>query len=346
MVVEKWWWHGYVAYGFGDRKFKGKGEVFYLPKKDPRQYFFASYVNDLDFGQNYYGEVSQDNIFALAIRKKGIPIKFLKVEEKRLEFFNETRSGFSTLLAVTHKQYTPLRNLPPKDSFAIAGASPLATAEVALRLRFAYLEKFLESTFFRTSLGSPYPIAEVTVARGISGIFNSGYDYTKLSASVSDYISIPPVGNISFQVYGGKTFGTLPYVLLDIAPGNELYYYNKYAFNMMNRFEFIHDQFAGINFEHNIGNGIFRLLPKLKFRQFYTVKTLWGSLNEKNRELNFVDGHNFQTLNGKTYLEVGTGIDNILRFIRIDCVWRLLPQSNIKEATKRFGVFGSFRLTF
>ncbi len=343
---KKWWWHGYLAYGFGDRRFKGKGEVFYLPKKDPRQYFFASYVNDLDFGQNYYGEVSQDNIFALAIRKQGIPIKFLKVEEKRLEFFNETRSGFSTLLAMTHKQYTPLRNLPPKDSFAIPGASPLTTAEIALRLRFAYLEKFLESTFFRTSLGSPYPIVELTVAQGVSGILRSGYNYTKLSGSVSDYISIPPLGNISFQVYGGKTFGTLPYVLLDIAPGNELYYYNKYAFNMMNRFEFIHDQFAGINFEHNIGNGIFRLIPKLKFRQFYTVKTLWGSLNEKNRELNFVDGHNFQTLDGKTYLEVGTGIDNILRFIRIDCVWRLLPQSNIKEATKRFGVFGSFRLTF
>ena len=42
----------------------------------------------------------------------------------------------------------------------------------------------------------------------------------------------PPFGNIFYYVYGGKTFGTLPYVLLDIAPGNELYYYNKYAFNI------------------------------------------------------------------------------------------------------------------
>ena len=154
------------------------------------------------------------------------------------------------------------------------------------------------------------------------------------------------MGNISFQVYGGKTFGTLPYVLLDIAPGNELYYYNKYAFNMMNRYEFIHDEFAGVNFEHNIGNGIFRLIPKLKFRQFWTVKTLWGSLSDANKALNFKEGNTFQTLDGKTYMEIGTGVDNILRVFRVDFIWRVLPNSLPNGTTKKFGVFGSFRLAF
>ena len=97
----------------------------------------------------------------------------------------------------------------------------------------------------------------------------------------------------------GKTFGTLPYTLLDIAPGNELYYYNKYAFNMMNRYEFIHDQYAGINFEHNIGNGIFRFFPKLKFRQFWTAKTLWGSLSDANKALNFKAGTYFSNIGWK-----------------------------------------------
>lgn len=84
------------------------------------------------------------------------------------------------------------------------------------------------------------------------------------------------MGNISVLAYAGKTFGTVPYILLDIAPGNELYYYNKYSFNMMNRWEYIHDQYAGLNIEHNIGNGIFRLFPKLRFRQFWTAKNLVG----------------------------------------------------------------------
>jgi hypothetical protein len=342
-----WWWHWYLAYGFDDKKLKGKAELFYLPQKHPRRYWYASYTNDLDYGQNYYGEVSSDNVFALAIRKPNIPIKFIKIEEKRFEFFNEHRSGLSELIAVTHKGYTPLQNIPSKDSFpSFTGRSPLTTFEVSLRLRFAYLERFLENSFFRTSLGSPYPIGDIYVSRGIAGVLKSNYNYTKVSASISDYIKIPPLGSISFQVYGGKTFGTLPYVLLDIAPGNELHYYNKYAFNMMNRYEFIHDKYAGINFEHNVGNGIFRLFPKLKLRQLWTVKTLWGSLTEENKAYNFKQGNTFQTLNGKTYMEIGTGVDNILHVFRVDFIWRVLPSTLPDGNTKKFGVFGSFRLTF
>lgn len=344
---KRWWWHGYLAYGFGDKKLKGQGELFFLPKKHPRLYLYGSYINDLDFGQNYFGEVTQDNIFALALRKKNIPAKFIKLNEKRFEFFNETPAGFSTLLTATHKSYTPLKNLLLKDSFVTAdNGNPLTSAEVSLRLRFAYLEKFVENQFFRTSLGSPYPIGELTITKGISGVFKSNYDYTKVSASISDYVKIPPFGTISYMIYGGKTFGTLPYVLLDIAPGNELYYYNQYAFNLMNRYEFIHDRYAGINFEHNVGNGIFRLFPKLKFRQFWTAKVLWGSLSESNRILNFKEGNTFQTLDGKTYLEMGTGIDNILHVLRLDFVWRILPTRLAKADAQHFGIFGSFRLSF
>jgi hypothetical protein len=344
---KRWWWHGYLAYGFGDKKLKGKAELFYLPKKHPRLYLFGSYTNDIDWGQSYYGEVTQDNVFALAVRKKNVPVKYLKVNEKRFEFFNETRFGLSTLFAATSRNYLPLRNLIPKDSFdAVPGRSPLNTFEVSLKIRFAYLEKFLETTFFRTSLGSPYPITELYLTRGVSGILASNYDYTKISASVSDYFTIPPFGSISYYIYGGKTFGTLPYMLLDIAPGNELYYYNKYAFNMMNRWEFVHDRYASINIEHNIGNGLFRMFPKLRFRQFWTAKALWGSLSDANRALNFKQGHSFQTLDGRTYLELGTGVDNIFKVFRLDFIWRVLPATLAKSNDKTFGIFGSFRLVF
>jgi hypothetical protein len=115
---------------------------------------------------------------------------------------------------------------------------------------------------------------------------------------------------------------------------------------MMNRYEFISDKYAGVQLEHNIGNGIFRFFPKLHFRQFWTAKALWGSLGKENIALNFKGANNFQTLNGRTYLELGTGIDNILRVFRIDFIWRVLPSSINKINDKTFGVFGSFRLAF
>ncbi len=341
------WLHTYLAYGFGDKKFKGKAEALYLLNRHPRTFIYGSYTNDLDFGQNYYGEITSDNIFALAIRKPNVPFKYMNVEEKRIEFFKETQSGFSIYPAILHKVFTPLKNLPLKDSFSASGnGNPLTTFEITTRIRFAYLEKFIENNFFRSSLGSPYPITELYITKGISGFFHSNYNYTKISASIYDYFKIPPFGSIYFNVFGGKTFGTLPYVLLDIHPGNELYYYNKYAFNMMNRYEFISDKYAGVHIEHNIGNGIFRLIPKLHFRQFWTAKALWGSLRDENIALNFKNGNTFQTLNGKTYLELGTGIDNILRVFRIDFIWRVLPSSIKKAGDKNFGVFGSFRLSF
>lgn len=339
--------HTYLAYGFGDKKLKGMAEAFFLPKKSPRMYLYGSFTNDLDFGQNYYGEVTSDNIFALAIRKKNVLVKNIKVNEKRLEFFNETLPWLSNLISVTHKTTLPLRNLLPVDSFPVSGKGEAFTNfEVSLRLRFAYLERFLESHFYRTSLGSAYPIGEINFSHGFAGVLKSSYDYSKISVNVSDNMKIPPLGNISWLVYAGKTFGTLPYILLDIAPGNELYYYNKYAFNMMNRWEFIHDKYAGVNVEHNIGNGIFRLFPKLRFRQFWTAKALWGSLTDANKALNFKQGNNFQSLNGNTYLELGTGIDNIFHVFRIDFVWRVLPSTLPKVGDKTFGVFGSFRVAF
>ncbi|HUQ97477.1 MAG TPA: DUF5686 family protein [Chitinophagaceae bacterium] len=270
--------------------------------------------------------------------------------KKKLEYLHEWRNGFSVRLTGDHRNFEPLKNLPPKDIFtATSKTGVLATSEVSVRLRYAFLERFLESTFNRISLGSVYPIVDFRYIKGLSSVFNSGFDYHKLSLSVSDYVKAAPYGDVYYNVFAGQTFGTLPYMLLDVAPGNEIYYYNKYAFNLMNRYEYIHDKFAGFNVEHNFGNGLFRFIPltrKLKFRQFWTAKGMWGSLSEANRKLNFNNGTPFQSLDGRTYLELGTGVDNIFKVLRLDFIWRPLPDTKLKTGNNRFGVFGSFRVTF
>jgi hypothetical protein len=345
----KYIFHGYAAYGFGDQKWKGEFDGMRLFKKHPRMYLYGSYLNDFDYGQNYYDEISSDNIFALAIRKNNVPIKFIRLREERLDFFKEWEPGLSVLLSTRRKEYTPVRNLPGANFFITKDGNTFNSFETSIRFRFAYLEKFIEKTFSRYSLGSPLPIVEVKYTKGISNLLNSNYDYHKISGGISDYTTIPPFGSLYFNVFGGKTIGTLPYMFLDVAPGNEIYYYNRYAFNMMNRYEFIHDRYAGFNVEHNFGNGLFRfigLTRKLKFRQFWTAKGLWGSLSEANRKLNFVGDYPFQSLDGKTYLELGTGVDNVFKVLRFDFIWRVLPQETLPPNSKRFGVFGSFRLAF
>ena len=339
--------HGYAAYGFTDKRFKGKLEGLYLLSRSPRLYLYAGVAQDYDNGQQYYDEISTDNIFSLAIRKPNVPIKFMAIEQQQIEVFKEWPIGLGAYFTALHKVYEPIRNLPLKANFTGGTGDPLNNFELSIRLRFAYLEKFIENSFYRTSLGSSAPIIDMRFSKGISGVLNSNYSYSKITASISDYIKIAPYGSLYANIYGGKIFGNLPYTMLEAHPGNEIFYYNKYAFNMMNRFEYLSDQFLGANVEHNIGNGIFRLIPitrKLKFRQFWQAKVLWSTLNAKNIALNFVPGHNFKTLNGKPYIEAGTGIDNIFRVLRLDFVWRIAPTPLPVPRYSRFGVFGSFKI--
>ena len=221
--------------------------------------------------------------------------------------------------------------------------------ELSVNLRFAFLEKFFETTFYRTSLGSQYPIIDVRYTRGIPNVLGSTLTYNKWFASISDVIKVPPIGTIYYNVFGGKTSGVQPYPFLNVAPGNETYYYNKYAFSLMNKYQYLHDQFLGFNFEHNIGSGIFRFVPltrKLKWRQFYNVKLLWGHLSPENAAYNNNPDYSFQSLDGKTYMEIGTGVDNIFRFIRVDFIWHVSPSTAGLPYYQKFGVFGSFRVQF
>jgi hypothetical protein len=149
-------------------------------------------------------------------------------------------------------------------------------------------------------------------------------------------------------VYAGKINGTLPFPFLENHPGNDIYYYNPAAFNLMNRFEYLSDKYAGLNVEHNIGSGLFRfigLTRKLKWRQFWNAKMLLGSLSDSNSVLN-TSKDMFKTLNGRSYIEVGTGIDNIFKVFRLDFVWRLAPTVPYAPKASKFGVFGSFQFQF
>jgi len=72
------------------------------------------------------------------------------------------------------------------------------------------------------------------------------------------------------------------------------------------------------------------------------VKTLWGSLSDDNTAINNKTG-SFKTLNGNTYIEVGTGIDNIFKVFRLDFIWRLASSASYAVTGSKFVFFGNFQ---
>jgi len=344
---------GYLAYGDLDKRFKYGFTGLWLMERHPRAYLYGYYAHDVNQSTNYYDQLGSDNIFSALFRKPGVPWKLAFNDDQRLEVYKEYFGGFSNKLILQHSQFTPYAPLPSTNIFVDdhGMASPNAvSSEVGVELRYAYKEKYVEGQYLRLNIGSKYPVLDLTVTAGIKNLLNSGYAYQKARFSMTESINIPPFGHLYYNIFAGKYFGTLPYPLLEIHPGNEYLYYNMYAFEMMNSYEFISDQYAGFNLEHNIGGGIFNRIPalkKLKFRQFWTAKGVIGSLSTENQLLNLEKGFPFRTLAGNPYLELGTGVSNIFRIFRIDFDWRVSPASQPNEAlSKHFGIFGSVRLTF
>jgi hypothetical protein len=249
-------------------------------------------------------------------------------------------------LIAAHQQYLPLMNLPGIDNFSVKRGDPLTSFSIGMKIRFSYLDKYVMNDYYKYWIGTRYPAVTLVVEKGIPNVFRSAYNYTRVSASVGDYFSVAPFGGITYKVYAGKVFGTVPFTFLENHPGNDIYYYGDNVFNLMYRFEYLSDRYAGFRFNHTIGPGIFRLIPftqKLKWRQLWTFNAVWGSLSDFNKNENKADEY-FKTLNGRSFMEIGTGVENIFRVLRIDCIWRLAPKPLPGEEAIKFGVFGSFRL--
>ena len=322
----------------------------YRFSKQPWSYVGVSYKTDLDNGQVVYDQISSDNLFTFFFRKPGVPFRFQQITEKKIDYFTETNKGFSFLVKASSRQYNPLLNLPGKEYYPSGQGESLNNFETSLRIRYAYQERFLEDNFSRISLGSLYPTVQLTYAQGFPGVMQSNYTYSRFDLVVADDIKLVPYGNMHVVLFGGKVFSdqALPYQLLIHQPGNDWYYYSNHSFNLMTRFEYLTDKYAGFMVEHNVGSGLFRYIPltrKLKLRQFWEAKGVVGSLSQANKDLNFVEGSNFKSLDGKMYLEVGTGIDNILKFFRVDFLWRVLPKPLPESQVSRFGVFFGFRVS-
>jgi Family of unknown function (DUF5686)/CarboxypepD_reg-like domain len=347
---------GYLAYGTRDESLKGKiGMVWNLPGKSGYS-ILASYKDDLDNRQRGFNgeEVSLDNIFGQLIRRRGIPQKFIREQEMKFSIIKKLPMNFSLEGTMQRNCFSTFAPLPPHKIFLPENdvRDHVTNTAFELKARYAAGEREIRTLRKTRRVRSNLPVVEASWSIAAAGVLDSRYSYEKVGLSVSHRFRIPRWGQVNYMVYGGKIFADkLPFMLLQIHPGNETYYYNKEAFSLMNKYEFISDQYAGINIEHNFDGKLLNLLPfmrKTGIRQFWNVKSVIGDLSLKNRAYNKIEfpGYGMHSFKGNVYTEVGTGLDNIFHFFRVDAVWRFYPNGAATSHPAGFGVFGSFRLQF
>ena len=132
------------------------------------------------------------------------------------------------------------------------------------------------------------------------------------------------MGWSKFRIEAGRIWGTLPYPLLKIHAGNETYFFDETAFNMMNYYEFVSDKYLKVFYTHHFNGLLFNRVPlfrKLKWREVAFVSGLVGNTDQSNKDYSVFPAEMYTLY--KPYFEAGAGIENIFKIIRVDAVWRL-----------------------
>lgn len=339
---------GYAAYGTKDEEFKYSGGFRYFLKTKPRMTVGARYKNDIvQLGQSE-NAFQDDNILSSVFRRNPAD-KLTKQETYKVYFEQEFFSGFSYRIGFDHGSLLPVGKLDYSyytNDEKTAFRQAIKTSEASLMLRFAYREKFVETKVGRTSLGSDYPVTRFIYTNGLKGVLESDFSYHKIVGKVDDIVRLPPFGYSYIAIEAGKTWGTIPYPLLNVHQGNESYFYDFASFNLMNYYEFVSDQFASVFVVHHF-DGFFLdkipLMRKLKWREVASLRAVYGSMSDANKNI-LLNPEAFSTLSKKPYMEAGFGVENIFKFLRFDFIYRLTYLDNPDIA--KFGVRGALQVTF
>lgn len=356
--------NAFLAYGTRDKSFKYGGDVKVNLKKQPRIFAGASYLNDVSLSSGNSEEFLQSDLFSGF--RRNIFQKLIRVEESKVFVEKFRENGWYNRLTLLHRDMDPYGKMLTEGRGFNFGYLPdpentsrvdtvIRTTELVLKTRFAKGELLLESDFDRFSFGTKQPIVELTYTYGIDNL-GGDYEYHKLAFNYKHYAYFNPLGWFSYQVKAGKTFGTLPFLLLEVHPGNESYFLDETTFNTMNRYEFVSDTYLMAFLEHHF-EGFFLnripLLRKLKFREYVTLKGVFGSMSEKNRLANRLNAFfpseeytytGFRTPSQKPYLEASVGVENILKVLKIEALWRINYNDN-PQAT-RFAFRAGFGFYF
>ncbi len=338
----------YIAYGSRDRKFKyGAGFQFFLTKK-PRQKIKFMYRNDLEQLGQGINAWRTDNIVASVFRRNPA-IQLNGFEEYRVNYSREWFQGFSNELSFNRRNLWSVSDSLQFQTLANDGSpvdQPSVTfSEISILTRFAYKEKYVAGEFERVSLGTKYPTLQLKYSMGVKDLFDGEYNYHRLVLNVRDKIWLAPIGFTNVIVEAGKIWGNAPFPVLELHNGNETFAYDPTAFNLMNFYEFVSDEYASLSLTHHFNGLFFNRVPlfrKLKFRELASFKGVVGNLDPANRDVMlFPTGLGELT---KPYAEAGFGIENIAKVLRVDAWWRLAYLDN--PDISKFGVRALLQVRF
>ncbi|WP_232064569.1 DUF5686 and carboxypeptidase-like regulatory domain-containing protein [Rhodocytophaga rosea] len=346
---KKWVIKAYAAYGTKDTRLKYSAEVQHILSRKPWSFIGLKRTSDLE-QVGLLTEDIYDNTLFLASSRFGTLRRPFIYTENTLYAQTDVRKGFTQRIKLHQQHFDPLFDFAfykqPEDTDNSPILRSYKSSEIIIESRFTKDELFLQNDNERISLGTTKPVITLQYTLGLKGVLGGDFDYQKFNIMATQNLRLGYLGRSTYIINAGYIPSRLPYPLLRTHLGNQTFFYNSQSFNLMNYFEFVSDKYASLNYQHNFEGLFFNRIPlmrKLKWRFVATANVLYGSLRNENRTLypttdpdgNPVDD-NFSSLGNIPYVEVGYGIENIFKFIRIDAIHRLTYKD--RPGIRTFGV--------
>lgn len=342
-LSKRFYVEGYGAYGFEDKKWKYFAAAIYSLNnksiyKFPQHYLRVSASYDTKIPGQNLEFVQEDNV--LLSFKRGENKSYLYNEVYRVDYKVEFSNNLSMNAGLGMWKQTPagvLQFALPQDDGSLMPINNLNSTEFNVGIRYAPHEEFYQGKLYRTPIFNKYPILNFNYTAGIKDLFGGEHNYHNFSLGVFKRFYLSQLGYADVNVDGTYIAGSnLPFPVLNIHRANQTYAYQLQSYNLMNFMEFISDHHASINVQYYMNGFIFNKIPllnKLKLREVFSFKGVYGGLRDENNPSYNPDVYAWQTngdgnrmsftFGNEPYMEASAGVANIFKVLRVDVVKRL-----------------------
>ena len=332
-----WVYQPYVAYGTKDGRLKYGLKGIYIAERRHWTVLSGEYRHDVEqYALLDNDFLADNNLFTAASRwgrfKEGRPImRDLSLLSVQRDLFH----GFTQTATVRYQNSVPLFQVRPQPrpgvpDPAVATPDRLRQTELVLESRYAPDENLVQAENRRRAIGlKRWPVFSFRYTFGTITGFEGTNTYNKYNLLVTHSVSAGRLGRLNYRVEGSYIPSNVSYLILKTPLGNQTPFFNINSFNLLNYFEFVTDRSVSLRLDHHFEGLIMNAIPgarALNWRLVATANVLQGGLTESNK-LSPIDrqGNQFllPSLGKKPYLEVGYGIENIFRFVRVDFIHRV-----------------------
>lgn len=350
---------GFAAYGVRDKKMKYDALVEYsfIDRKQYRKEFPMhsirfEYMYDINKLGQQYMYTSKDN-FLLAIRRKR-DTRATYLRKAELTYTREHYNGISYSAVLRNKReyatpYAVFDRINADGS--LTSLDHYDMTELELNFRYGYNEKFYQTRNNRIPITFDAWVFNLSHVMGWKGFLGSSYNYQRTDIGLQKRLWFSAFGYTDIILKAGKVWTKVPYPLLILPNANLSYTIQPEAYTNMNAMEFINDEYASWDVTYYMNGLLLNRIPlikKLKWREVFCFRGLWGHLSDKNNPAKstglFAFPEGSMTLGKAPYMEASVGIENIFKFLRLDYVWRLNYRDNPDIQTH--GVRCTMRIQF